>query len=167
MNLDHLTREVCWTLGAIVGLLGLSSLLVYGLTVMHRDRDYSELVQRVRTWWVIIGLFGGSLLIRQPAVLYLWGFVSFLALKEYFSLIPSRRADRRALFWAYLSIPFQYYWVSLEWYGMFIVFIPVYLSLLVPARLVIIGQTDGFLRSVGTIQWGLMITVLDYHTPLT
>ena len=60
--------------------------------------------------------------------LVFFAFISFLALKEYLSLIPTRRADRRALFWLYLAIPLQYYWVYCEWYGMFIIFIPVYCS---------------------------------------
>jgi len=82
-------------------------------------------------------------------------------LKEYLSLIPTRRADRRVLFWAYLSIPFQYYWVHTEWYGMFIIFIPVYAFLLIPTRMVMTGQTEGFLRSAGTVHWGLMTTVFS------
>lgn len=159
MRIDHLTTEVRWTLEAVVGLLVVSSVIVYGITKRMPGRDHTELIQRVKTWWVIVVLFGGSLLLTQQAVLWFFGFVSFLALKEFFSLIPSRRADRRALFWAYLSIPLQYYWVGLEWYGMFIIFIPVYLALWIPARLIIIGETEGFLRSVATIQWGAMITV--------
>ena len=31
--------------------------------------------------------------------------------KEYLSLIPTRRADRRVLFWAYLGVPLQFYWM--------------------------------------------------------
>ena len=88
-----------------------------------------------------------------------FGLVSFLALKEFFSLIPTRRADRRALFWGYLAIPLQYYWIYQEWYGLFIIFIPVYMFLFIPLRMVLIGQTDGYIKSVGTIHWGLMLTV--------
>jgi len=87
--------------------------------------------------------------------------LSFLALKEYLSLIPTRRADRRVLAWAYLSIPFQYLWVWIEWYGMFIIFIPVYVFLFLPLRMVTIGETAGFLKAAGTIHWGLMITVFS------
>jgi phosphatidate cytidylyltransferase len=85
--------------------------------------------------------------------------VSFLALKEFLSLIPTRRADRRVLFWAYLAIPLQYYWVYTEWYGMFIIFIPVYMFLLLPMRMVSVGQTDGFISAAGTLHWGLMTMV--------
>jgi phosphatidate cytidylyltransferase len=90
-----------------------------------------------------------------------WAFVSFLALKEYLSLIPTRRADRRVLFWAYLAIPIHYYWVGIAWYGMFIIFIPVYMFLLLPLRMVIIGETEGFLRAAGTLHWGMMTTVFS------
>ena len=45
------------------------------------------------------------------------------------------------LFWAYLAIPVQYLWIDMGWYGMFIVFIPVYVFLLLPMRMVLIGET--------------------------
>ena len=161
MPIDHLSTEVRWTLITLLGLLIFSSAVTYASSKLRPGKDHTELRQRVRTWWVIILLFGGSMVLSKVGVLWLFGFVSFLALKEFFSLIPCRRADRQALFWAYLSIPLQYYWVHLEWYGMFIIFIPVYLALLIPARLVLIGETDGFLRSVGTIHWGTMMTVFS------
>jgi phosphatidate cytidylyltransferase len=87
------------------------------------------------------------------------GFVSFLAFKEYLSLVPTRRADHRVLFWAYLAIPIQFYWVWIAWYGLFIIFIPVFMFLILPMRMILIGETQGFLRAIGTLQWGLMITV--------
>jgi phosphatidate cytidylyltransferase len=91
--------------------------------------------------------------------LFLFGFLSFLALKEYLSLIPTRRADRRVLFWTYLAILAQYYWVGIAWYGLFIIFIPVYMFLFLPIRMILIGETEGFLKAAGTLHWGLMTTV--------
>jgi phosphatidate cytidylyltransferase len=34
--------------------------------------------------------------------------VSFLELKEYFSIVLTRDADKRIQFWAYLAMPLQY-----------------------------------------------------------
>jgi len=51
--------------------------------------------------------------------------------------------------------------VAMEWYGMFIVFIPVYMLILLPVRMVLIGQTEGFLKAAGTLHWGLMMTVFS------
>jgi phosphatidate cytidylyltransferase len=42
---------------------------------------------------------------------------------------------------------------------MFIIFIPIYVFLLLPARMIITGDTQGFLRAIGTLQWGIVITV--------
>ena len=49
----------------------------------------------------------------------------------------------------------------MEWYGMFIIFVPVYLFLAVPMRMVLIGETTGFLRAAGTIHWGAMIAIFS------
>ena len=95
---------------------------------------------------------------RTVSVIVL-GLVSFLAFKEYLSLVPTRRADHRVLLWAYLAIPVQFYWVWIAWYGLFIIFIPVFVFLFLPMRMILIGETTGFLRAIGTLQWGLMITV--------
>jgi len=84
-----------------------------------------------------------------------------LALKEYFTIIPIKRSDRRVLFWAYLAIPIQFLWIAKAWYGMFIIFIPVYMFLFIPFRMILIGETKGFLQSVGIIHWGMMMAVFN------
>jgi phosphatidate cytidylyltransferase len=63
------------------------------------------------------------------------------------------------LFYAYLAIPIQLYLVYIGWYGLFTIFIPVYMFLFLPLRMVLIGETEGFLAAAGTLYWGLMITV--------
>ncbi len=155
----HLTLEARGALLCIFAVLLIASAISISLVRLKPAGDWTELRARIRTWWVIAVLVAGALLLSPDAAIWFFAFVSFLALKEYFSLIPTRRADRRVLFWAYLAIPVQYLWVSLQWYGMFIIFVPVYLFLLLPARMILIGQTKGFLRAIGTVQWGLMGTV--------
>jgi phosphatidate cytidylyltransferase len=108
-----------------------------------------------------VAIFALVLITIHPIALFLCGFLSFLAFKEYVSLIPTRRADRRVLFWAYLAIIIQYYLISLHWYSMFLIFVPVYVFLFLPMRMVIAGETQGFLKAIGTIHWGLMLTVFS------
>jgi len=146
---------------AIGALLTIASLTSIRLVQARPERDYLELRQRIRTWWLIVAVFAAAVLFNRTVSVTILGFVSFLAFKEYLSLIPTRRADHRVLFWAYLSIPVQFYWVWIGWYGLFIIFIPVYMFLLLPMRMILIGETQGFLRAIGTLQWGLMITVFS------
>ena len=44
---------------------------------------------------------------------------------------------------------------------MFLVFIPVYMFVLIPTRVVLTGKTDGFVKAIGGMQWGLMTTVFS------
>lgn len=156
-----LSQPVQLAIGGILGVLGVATLVVAVLRATRPGRDWTELTQRMTTWWVLIVLFVGAIVSsRGVAIAFFWT-ASFLAFKEYLSLIPTRRADRRVLFWAYLAIPLQYYWVYSEWFGVFIIFIPVYMFLFLPLRMISIGETEGYLRAAGTLHWGLMTTVFS------
>ena len=161
MNWQSFPASVRIALLVMSGLLLIASLISISLVKLKPEKDYRELRLRVKTWWWIVAVFALALLFNRTVSVWVFGFVSFLAFKEYLTLIPTRRADPRVLFWAYVAIPAQYYWVWLGWYGMFIIFIPVYMLLLLPMRMVLIGETQGFLRAIGTLHWGLMITVFS------
>lgn len=148
-------------LAAIFGLLIAASLISVALQHRRPGARYLELRVRIGTWWWIVGLFGLALMLHPKGAIILMALISFLAFKEFLSLSPTRRADHMVLLWAYVAIPLQYWWVWIGWYGMFIVFIPVYLFLLLPTRMVLIGDTRGFLRSAAILHWGLMTTVFS------
>lgn len=145
--------------GAIVALLFFATCATAVLARVRPALELDEVQTRIRSWWVIAGLFTLALILERGWGLFFFAWVSYLALKEYLSLIPTRRADRRVLLWAYCAIPLQYVWIYMGWYEAFLVFIPVLLFLAIPMRMVLIGQTDGFLRAAGTIQWGAMTAV--------
>jgi len=85
-----------------VAMLIVLALLCTGTAVQHYlqnknpERDYSELHLRIRSWWWMIGtLFVALLWGLIPAIVF-FGFVSFLGLKEYLSIVPTRHSDRYA-----------------------------------------------------------------------
>jgi phosphatidate cytidylyltransferase len=143
------------------GLLGVATVITFTLKALRPQRDYTELVLRIRTWWIIVTLVTLALGINTFISILCLAAVSYLALKEYVSLVPVEGAHQRLLKWLYISIPLQYAFVAGKWYGMFIVFIPIYWLLLMPLRMVLIGQTEGFLRTLGTLQWGVMTCVFS------
>jgi phosphatidate cytidylyltransferase len=149
--------NVLWCLGAIGLLLAIATLSVYFIPAFKQI----ELQQRLISWCWIVALFAITLVANRSIALCLYWFLSFLAFKEYISLIPTRFSDRRVLFWAYLAIVIQYYWISIHWYVMFLIFVPVYTFLFLPMRMVIAGETQGFLKAIGTLHWGLMLTVFS------
>ncbi|MEM7049710.1 MAG: phosphatidate cytidylyltransferase [Acidobacteriota bacterium] len=160
MTLD-LPRAVLISLGGIFALLVVASLIVVVLGRLKPNLALNEVRLRIKSWWIMAVVFALALVANRTVTLVFFAFVSFLALKEFLSLVPTRRADRRVLFWAYLSIPFQFFWIARAWYGMFIIFVPVYMFLLIPTRMVLIGETRGFLRAAGILHWGMMTTVFS------
>lgn len=156
-----LKSEASYLLMGVFGFLAIASLITFFLTRKSPDKNYTELVARIKSWWLMIGTATICILLGKTALIIFFALVSLLALKEYLSLVSSQGIDRSLVAWSYLAIPIQYYWVSIEWYGMFIVFIPVYLFLFIPLWLVILGKTEGFLKAIGTLHWGLMMTVFS------
>ena len=144
---------------AVIGLLVFSSLAGVVLAIIRPEKDYRELHQRTKSWWWMISILFICIAVGKNTTIILFAFISFLALKEFFSIVPTRQADRRVVFWAYASIPIQYYFANIGFYGLFIVFIPVWIFLLLPMRMVVLGETKGFIRSAGIMHWAVMLTV--------
>ncbi len=149
-------------LAVIFSLLIVASLINWLLVWRRPEKDWRELTLRIRTWWVIILFFSLAMISPHWLALTLFALVSFLALKEFLTLIPSRRSDRMPLLWMFLSIPLNYWLIGCNWYGMFIIFIPVYAFLFLPARMVLTGNTEGFLRTASQHHWALMTTVFAF-----
>jgi phosphatidate cytidylyltransferase len=152
-------QNVAYATAAIYAVLILASLIVLFLRFRNPGERYQELADRTESWWWMIGAFTACVLFNQTVAVIFLAFISYLALKEYLSLIPTRRIDRAILLFAYLAIPIQFYWAAIDWYGMFVVFVPVWMFLFFPALMAALGETQGFLRAVGTLSWGLMMTV--------
>jgi phosphatidate cytidylyltransferase len=107
------------------------------------------------------GLFLLGALFSRNYLLFSIAFISFLALKEFLSITPTRRADRRVLFFAYLAIPIQFYFIWNKLYDAFILFIPIYLFFFLALLMVVIGETRGFLKAYSSLNLGLMLTVFS------
>lgn len=150
------------SLSVIFALLLVATVVTRLLVHKRPDKNWRELTLRIRTWWVIIVLFSLAILSPHWLALTFFALVSFMALKEFLTLVPSRQSDRMPLLWMFIAIPLNYWLIGIGWYGLFVVFIPVYFFLFLPVRMVIAGDTHGFLRTAAQLQWGLMTTVFAF-----
>jgi len=157
MTSIYLTQNVKISVIILYAALFLITLSAYILGFFKKNVENFKI--RMKSFWIIVFLFTVSFLFNKLTAIFLIMLISYLALKEFFSMIPTRRSDRRVLFWAYLSIPIQFYFIYINWIVMFYLFIPLYLFLLIPLRMVLIGETEGFLKSCGTTHWALMTCV--------
>lgn len=122
---------------------------------------------RINAWWVMLIVIATAILLGNVAFIVLFAFVSLFALREFISLLPTRRGDYFPLLIAfYFVIPYQYYLVYIDWYGLYSIFIPLYVFLLIPIASLKQEDTTHFLERSAKIQWGLMISVFCIsHVP--
>jgi phosphatidate cytidylyltransferase len=160
-KLDH---QMLWIFAALLALLLVSSIIGFILSRTARSESDKTTVKnlnaRIIAWWKMSGIFALTLLMGPHGSILLFALISFLALREYMTLIRTSRADHSTLFWSFFVItPLQYWLLYISWLGLFMVLIPVYAFLFIPLRLVLEGDTAGFLDRAARIHWGLMICV--------
>ena len=148
----------------VIGVLALASAVGWVLKMTRGSAGpraaIDNLNARVRAWWLMVAVIGLALLAGRTGVVALFAFASFVALREYTSIAPTRRSDHWALLLCFfVAIPFQYLLVWIEWYGFYSIFIPVYCFLVLPMISVLRGEVRDFMRRTATLQWGLMICV--------
>ncbi len=164
-------------LGAVLVTLAIASLIGQWLRNQPSESINPALVRRFRqrltSWWLMCAILVFGLLLRPIGTVILFGLVSFWALREFITMAPTRRGDHRALFWALIVFtPLQYVLIALslydwhwrsgkaiDFYGLYSILIPVYASLMVPARIAISGDHKRFLERSAQITVGLLICV--------
>jgi phosphatidate cytidylyltransferase len=158
-NSVNLIPEIQWVIAIILAILVFATILFWFWNRINPSKLVDEMQLRTRSWWVmcIIFLFAS---IVHPVVTYLaLGFLSFLTLREVYSLLNLREVDRSVLFFCYLSIPIQYYFAFKGFYTLFLIFIPVFMFIIVPFLLVLTGETKDIIRSMCILPTSLMLGV--------
>ena len=160
-----------WLYGGVLLLLLISTLIVRILKARHRDDDSRTTINnfnaRIRAWWKMAAIFALAVASGRIGSLILFGIISFLAMREYMTLVPTRRGDHRTLFWSFFVImPLQYYLVGIQWYVLFAIMIPVLACIYIPPSIAIAGDTEHFLERASKIQFGIMVCVYSLsHAP--
>jgi phosphatidate cytidylyltransferase len=159
--IDKISAPLFWGLAATLALLVAGTVVAVVAPMLRPAKDWSNLRQRIASWWVMIGLVAISLVAGWGALTILFAGVSFLALKEFLSLAPTQREDRLVILFAYLSVPIAYGLVAVNSYGIYLVAIPVWFFITTPFLMVLAGQTKGFLARVGMFNWGVVTCVYN------
>ncbi len=123
--------------------------------------DKSRLAQgaALKFVWVFLLAITVSEWLSFTVALWILAVLSFCALREFFSLVAIRPDDRWGIWVCYLSIPCLFYLIQIDWYGLFIIAIPVYTFLLMPFFVALGSRPRGMVFSVGVLDFGLFFYV--------
>ena len=156
--------EIWQLFGGLIITLIIASSIGYGLkfkvgfSTPHAVID--NLNARINAWWVMILIIFAAAALGFYGLIGLFFVISFMALREFLSLLYIRRGDHLALAACfYVILPLQYFLVAIDWFSMFTIFIPVYGFLFLPILSALLGDTAHFLDRSTKVQWALMISV--------
>ncbi|HKT53543.1 MAG TPA: phosphatidate cytidylyltransferase [Caulobacteraceae bacterium] len=160
-HLARIAPQLVFGMVGVLVLLASGTLAAIALPRIKPGAAPTDLRQRMASWWVMAALVGAALVAGWPAVLGLFAVISFIALREFLSLAPVRAEDRPLIFVAYLTIPISYGLAAADRYGIYLVFIPVWIFLITPFLMAVIGQTRSYLPRAAVFHWGMMTCVYN------
>jgi phosphatidate cytidylyltransferase len=165
------TQQVGLLFVVVFGLLLLTTFVA--MTRSLADATEEEAERRARFRRDLGAVWNGTVLfwlawVSGPVgATLLFGFASFLALREFITLTHTRRADHRSLLLAFFVIlPLQFVLAGAQSLNLFMVFIPVYSFLAIPVVSALGNDPQRFLERTAKIQWGVMVCVYGMsHAP--
>ena len=155
----NISGEIQIVIFIILAILILSSIVLGIWGLFSKSKMLTELKTRTKSWWIMCTLFITATIISNVITYVCIGFLSFAALREFYSVIKLRKSDRAGMLWCYLAIPVQYYLAYRGWYELFIVFIPVFMFVWIPFILVLQGETKMIMSSMAGLPTSLMLCV--------
>lgn len=165
------TQQVGLLFVLLFGLLVAATL--YGFSRSFREGTgrqadaHDRFVRDLRAVWVGALLFWVAWASGPVGSTLLFGFLSFIALREFVTLTHTRRGDHRALLLAFFAVlPAQYVLVAERLFDAFTVFIPVYVFFAIPVISALANDPFRFLERTAKIQWGITVCVYGMsHAP--
>jgi len=151
-----------WLFGGVLSLLVILTVIGSALKRRHKWNISRSTIDnfnaQIAAWWKMCVVLVLSLVLGRIGSLVLFGMLSFLAMREYLTLVPTRRGDHRTLFWSFFVImPLQYCVLGFHWYVLLAIMIPVLACVFIPTSIAIAGDTAHFLERAAKIQFGLMV----------
>ena len=160
--------------------VGLLFVILFGLLMLatgvvaflvRRESEVSDrriaLLRDLRALWIGAVVFWLAWVSGPVGANIAFGLFSFLALREFITLVRTRRADHRSLLMAFFVVlPAQFAIAGGRHFDLLTVFIPVYVFLAIPVTSALAGDPTHFLERNAKIQWGIMVCVYGLsHVP--
>lgn len=162
-----------------VVLFGFLTLLTIGLflnSLREREDEDARIASQL-TWervrrdlraaWIGGCMFWVAWISGPMGATLLFALFSFLALREFITLMHTQRSDHRTLIVAFfVLLPVQYMVCGTRFFDLFTVFLPVYGFIVLPIVSALADDPRRYLERNAKIQWGLMVCVYGLsHAP--
>lgn len=156
----------------LFGLLALATVAVGWRVVRQAEGDAlgqqrQRLLRDLRAAWLGAIVFWVAWIAAPTGAVLVFGLLSFFALREFITLVHTRRGDHRSLLLVFFAVlPLQYLMAGGRYFDLFTVFVPVYVFLAIPVASALAGDPERFLERNAKIQWAIMVCIYGLsHAP--
>lgn len=143
----------------VFSVLSFASVLFFVWGKLKPHANLKELKTRCKSWWIMASVFLIATVFSTKISYIAFALLSFIALRELFTILKLRAEDRSAMLLCYIAIPVQYFFTYQGYLIASLTFIPVFMFVILPFRLVLVGQTEGVIQSMAVIPATLMIAL--------
>ncbi|MES2887933.1 MAG: phosphatidate cytidylyltransferase [Pseudomonadota bacterium] len=164
-------QQVSLLFAMLFGVLTLASVVFFLRTLRDGPPAQMEVNARRRrdlqAVWFGASVFWLAWVTGGVVATLLFALLSFLALREYITLMHTTRADHRSLLLAFFVVlPVQFVLAGSQFLDLFTVFVPVYVFLAIPVMSALGNDPVRFLERTAKIQWGVVVCVYGMsHAP--
>lgn len=117
-------------------------------------RFLSNFGRRLNVSWTVYFAFALAFLLGSFGITLLFLLASFLALREFVSIMGLKSSDYWPMFFAfYVFLPLQYFFVWADWQFLFYIFLPVYGFLFSPMLAAMSSDSERFFERAAKFQW--------------
>ncbi len=154
-------------LAAILAALAVASIVRIIALRNEEEATRRKRLASLRTWWVLSAFMCGGLLAGRLGIFVLMSVVSCIAWFEITEMYGARPQDLPAIRAGYGLIVTNCLLSILGPVSLFVAFLPVTSLILLPVLLLVTGEPKGYIRSAGSLLWGIMFIGYGVsHAPL-
>lgn len=157
MSGNFVSPNVLWVAAATFGALATGTLVRLAMLRGTAQEVARPRIDSLKTWWgVALAVFAAAVL-GHTATTLLFAVISVMSMREFLRLAPALTADWRLSCISHALILLSYFFIWIGWSEVFIAFLPLASLMLASIHSVTTGRTEGFVRQVGGVTFGLLL----------
>jgi len=145
-----------WALIALFACLVAGSIARFIALQNAEEAKRRKLLASLRTWWLLAVAVSAGLLAGRLGICLLLTAASCIAWFEFTRMSGARAEDKLAIRAGYGLIVINYLLILFGSISLFVIFLPVSSFIVLAVLLLIKGEPKGYIRSSGSLLWGIM-----------
>lgn len=156
-----MSEEALTIMGIIMAILVAATGMIAIANRRIQSSETRNLINIIKSWWIIIGLIFMSLACGASVFLLFIGIVSFIALREFISAMSLSQQEKKLYPLFYLLVPLYFLQIGGQHLNEAVSVAPTVLLYVISTVFLLAGNIGGYVRSVGVCAMAFFLTTFN------